>query len=225
MKTTPARRRGLIAALGALALVAPAEAGASLLSGSTTQRAAGELSRWSAPDEERSDAVAVGADAGCPDAPLSQRFAAWSDPADYKLAPGGDFEEGGAGWLLTGGAAVARDGNTLGTAGHAVVVPGGASVTSPPVCIAPGSPVARGFAMGAGGGLHIELLDEGGGAKSAGVLAPQASWDATRRFSLSQGHYLGSGKAGVAWLRLRFTADPGSSWRIDDVYVDPRSFG
>ena len=244
--TTATRCGGLVAALAALALAAPAGApAATLLSGTSTTlqetTSSLDLSTWITLDSDSDTSTKDGttasaadgtasskeaaAEAGCSDAPLSQRFSAWSDPADYKLVPGGDFEDGGAGWLLTGGAAVVSGGNVHGTGGRSLHLPAGASATSPPVCIAPGSPVARGFAVGTGAGLAVELLDEAGKGKPAGKLTPTGAWDATRRFSLSQGHYLQGGKSDAAWLRMRFTADAGSSWRVDDVYVDPKSFG
>ena len=48
--------------------------------------------------------------AGCPAAALSNPFAPWADDADYQLAPGGDIEDAGASWALSGGAE-AQEGN------------------------------------------------------------------------------------------------------------------
>ena len=48
-------------------------------------------------------AAAVVSHSRCDGAPLSQPFLQWGDTAEYKLAPGGDFESGLSGWSLSPG--------------------------------------------------------------------------------------------------------------------------
>ncbi len=46
------------------------------------------------------------------------------------------------------------------------------------------------------------------------------------QLSLAEGGFTKSlGPYGTTAIRLRFTAPPGSTWRIDDVDVDPRMKG
>lgn len=222
-------------ALAALAALAPGATASTL---SVSSSLTPELSLWSTSGSD--GGTSGGAQASVADpaadpcaAPTYKAFAAWNDPADYRLTPGGDFESGGAGWVLAGGAAVVSGGSPFaptGTKGaSALSLPAGASATSPVVCMQPGSPVARFFAVTEGGGssasLRVELLDASGDAKSAGNIPALASWDATRRFSVAQGRVLAAGRSGTAALRVRLIAESGATWRVDDVFVDPRSWG
>src|SRR4051812_44823764 len=80
----------------------------------------------------------------CDDAALSKPFQRWADFADYKLAPGGDFEAGTAGWALSGGAGTVAGGepwNVTGAAGRrALSLSAGATATTPATCVNAGAP-------------------------------------------------------------------------------------
>lgn len=234
MHRSTRRACGALATLAALA--APASAHALTITTTADAGLTGEvqglLSTW-APDLEPLAAAdgpsETSTDSACSTAAADDVFAPWNDPADYKLVSGGDFESGATGWKLESGAKLVDGGSPYATTGaasrKALLLPAGARVTSPLTCITPGSPVARMFARtvsGSGASLHVEVLDEAGEAKSVGNLPEVASWDATRRFSTSQGR-LKADEDGVAKMRLRFTAGSGATWQVDDVYVDPRS--
>src|SRR4051812_40538604 len=80
---------------------------------------------------------------------IEQPFAAWGDVADYFLAPDGDFSAGGAGWELHG-AQVVADNEPFwvhgGDTPAAVELEGGASATSPAICVGLDDPTMRFFA-------------------------------------------------------------------------------
>ncbi|MDQ8046139.1 MAG: hypothetical protein AAGC46_15235 [Solirubrobacteraceae bacterium] len=90
--------------------------------------------------------AAVPAGAACTPVPTTKAFAKVDgDPADYSLAPGGDFESGAAGWTLSSGAKVVAGNETLGVASgsHALQLPLGASATSPAFCVDESNPNFR----------------------------------------------------------------------------------
>ena len=85
----------------------------------------------------------------CNSTDIAQPFTRWGDNANYFLAPGGDFENGTAGWGLTGGARVVADNepwNVNGDGNGALQIPAGATVTSPTVCVGLDHPTIRFFA-------------------------------------------------------------------------------
>src|SRR6478672_4716425 len=70
---------------------------------------------------------------------VSNPFAAWSDSADYALAPGGDFEAGSQDWTLTKNASLTAGNPPYqihdSAGASSLELPGGAVATSPPMCI------------------------------------------------------------------------------------------
>src|SRR4051812_17065543 len=85
--------------------------------------------------------AARAADGGarCEGRVIEQPFLTWDDPADYFLAPDGDFSAGAAGWDLAGAEVVADNApwwaqDILG-APAAVRLQSGASATSPTICV------------------------------------------------------------------------------------------
>ncbi len=82
------------------------------------------------------------ASAACEQAPTTKAFTKIGDNADYSVAPGGSFENGIAGWTLTGGAKIISGNETLGFLKGSVVpgskslaLPVGATATSPEFCV------------------------------------------------------------------------------------------
>jgi hypothetical protein len=175
-------------------------------------------------------AASADSDAECPERVFSQVFSAFEDQGLYTLAPGGDFEDGAAGWALEEGATVVPESSTillgasLGAA--SLELAPGATATTPPICVENGF---RSFRLAArssgevGGALDSELLYGGDPVKYAGREWPGTDWGVTRRLSLAQGRFLGRGD-GSGTVRIRFTAIDGPV-RVDDVYVDPRFRG
>jgi hypothetical protein len=161
---------------------------------------------------------------------LSQPFSLWSDLANYALAPGGDFETGASGWVLSRATVVS--GNqpfVIGTNGQASLrLPAGATVTSAPMCIDSTYPHFRLFARNLGQAkttlkAEVLFLNSKGDIKSTAsgnVVAATTAWFPTD--SLKIGVVFNTAVAdGAAPVAFRFTAAKGSDWRIDDVYVDP----
>jgi hypothetical protein len=182
-------------------------------------------------------AIAAPAHAACSTDGMSQVFSAWGDTAQYRAVDGGSFEDGAPGWTLAGGAKVVTDHsnwNISGSNQHSLELPSGSSAVTPPICVAQGSPTARLFAYTAkrvaasGSTLQVEVLytsnTRGGQAsKVLGTAPDELAWDAARKMSLAQGQLgLMPDSSGNTYIRYRFTPLYGTTWRIDDVFVDPR---
>jgi hypothetical protein len=165
--------------------------------------------------------------ARCEGRVIEQPFVAWDDLADYFLAPDGDFTGGGMGWDLAGAEVVPENEPYYvhgGDVAAAVSLPSGASATSPTICVAETDPTMRLFVRSIGeatGTLDVEVVysDDRGEPQSltigtiAGATAGE--WTPTLPLPITVNIY----EMAVAF---RFTAQgTGSSWLIDDVFVDP----
>jgi hypothetical protein len=174
------------------------------------------------------------AEAGtCPTENTTQPFLPWLDFAPYRLAPGGSFEDGTGSWSLTGGAQTADDNEPYSVHGGgettSLELGDGSSATSAPACVAVDSPTLRFFAKRTGGpalgALRVEVVfgDAVGGTHGlplGSVVDRQSTWDPTAPMLI---------KANLRTLlptehstvQFRFTPQNGTSWTIDDVYIDP----
>jgi hypothetical protein len=135
----------------------------------------------------------------------AQVFSAWNDHHSYVLAPDGDFEAGGAGWMLSGGAAVV---------GGSLSLPEGAAALSPPICTDRATHMLRLLASNSGdpaAALQVAVFGDAA-SHPAGTVVGGEGWEASRRIPLGS-------PPGSAQILL--TAAPGSAWLVDDVYVDP----
>jgi hypothetical protein len=182
--------------------------------------------------------TAPSAFADCSTRSFATVFSPWKDTALYTLAPNGDFEAGATGWTLTDGARLVADNpnRIVQQAGDttALELAAGASATSPPICVSSGYPTVRMFANTvrrsalSGSTLQVEVLytdaTRGGQAvKVLGTAPDEKSWDAARKMSLAQGQLnIKPESSGSTYVRYRFTPLYGTTWRIDDLYVDPR---
>jgi hypothetical protein len=167
---------------------------------------------------------------GTCDAQMSRPFLPWLDPLTYTLAPDGGFEQGAAGWTLSGGAAVVAGNepwrvNAPGDS-RSLSIPAGARATSPEMCIGLLHPTLRLFARNTAF-LGLGLLAVEAEVKALGIglwlpvgaVLAGGSFQPTLPFPLLAN--LTSPLAGErATVRLRFTA-VGGKFGIDDVYVDP----
>lgn len=166
--------------------------------------------------------AAIISTSACDNAALTQPFAAWGDSGDYKLIPGGDFNGSLSGWSLTGGAHVVSGGPS----GSSLLLPAGASVTTPATCVNAAYPTFRFFARDATVlstvAVSVVYTNTLGLTVTApvGVVALSGSWQPTLRM-LTASAVTGALDGGTAQVSLRFTALLGSS-QIDDIYVDPR---
>ena len=169
---------------------------------------------------------------GCDAGPASQPFLPWLDPAQYVLAPNGNFERGGTDWQLSDGADIAAGNETFfvgsGDDGRSLQLGPGGSASSREFCISWNDPTLRFFVRKDSGllsTLRVEVL-------YAGLLGDQESlalpvlgggdWAPTLPLPLAANlavpPLLTDGNAQIS---LRFSAVGGGTWSIDDVYVDP----
>jgi len=169
---------------------------------------------------------------GCDAGPVSQPFLPWLDPAQYVLAPNGDFERGAADWQQDDGADVATGNETFfvgsGDDARALQLAPGGSATSRAFCISWNDPTLRFFVRKDGGPLSTLRVD----VLYTGLLGDQESlalpalaggdWAPTLPLPLAADlavpPLLTDGNAQIS---LRFTAVGGGTWSVDDVYVDP----
>jgi hypothetical protein len=166
----------------------------------------------------------------CDNATLSTPFSAWNDSSQYKLVPGGSFENGVSGWTFSHGAAIVAGSEPFGATGSvgssSVDLPAGGSVTSPFTCVDAAYPSFRFF------GRNNSLLSTvavsvvykeplvGDVALPVGVVALSGAWKPSAQM-LTASVVTGLLSGGTANVALRFTALTGNS-QIDDVFVDPR---
>ena len=175
-------------------------------------------------------------EATCSAPALSNPLTAFKDPRHYFVAPAGDFENAALpGWQLENGASVVG-GSNAGVTGSAqdgsLLLPPGASATSPEMCIDLDYPTFRFFAAQAQEDTDAELAVD--------VIYPALEKNNVReakkfRVKAKDGWKLSDdiklepqrlGKA-AGWrkIALRFRVEPGkkaASYRIDDILIDPR---
>ena len=157
----------------------------------------------------------------------SQPFASYGDSNSYVLVPGGSFEAGAPGWLLTGGASVVSGG--AGSA-HSLSLPAGSSATSAPACTGLDHPSARLFVRNMGStnsrlrvyGTYRLLL----GLPytiSLGELSGSGTWQPSSPLEMGLlNNVLGSATLSQSTISFTFVpADNIGKWQIDNVYLDP----
>ena len=172
----------------------------------------------------------------CPN-PASPIFAPWGDPNAYIAAPDSGFENGAAGWTLTGGARVVTGNEPymVGGAGqtHSLSLPAGSSATSPPMCIGLLSGGMRMFVRNTGAAssnMHVQVIYNGGvGALLGGLgstlrISDQGTFPGTTAWWPSPDVPMTGGILPLLTQSVQFRFTPlsaGGNWRIDDVYLDP----
>ena len=172
----------------------------------------------------------------CP-TPAAQTFAPWGDTNYYIPAPDSGFENGAAGWTLTGGAAVVTGNEPwmVGSAGdsHSLSLPAGSSATSPPMCIGLLSGGMRLFVQNTGAAtsnMHVQVIYNGGTGALLGGLAStlrisdQGTFAGARTWQPSPDVAMTGGLLPLLTQSVQFRFTPlstGGHWRIDDVYLDP----
>jgi hypothetical protein len=200
MKRNTRLLRFALAGAVAVAAFAPASANAS---GGLLQKVTGIVS---------------GATTACDaDAVTAQVFSAWGDAAQYKPAPGGDFEVGSPSWTLAGGARIVAGNATQHVGGssdsRSLELPPGASATSPASCVGLAEPTFRMFASGPITGALLAQSVYGAIPVPAGVIAG-GPW------APSLPMLTGAGVLGKSFA-VRVTNVGIATMRIDDVYIDP----
>jgi hypothetical protein len=154
-------------------------------------------------------------------------FAPWGDSHSYYFTSNGGFESGSLGWTLTGGAAVVsgNEPNNVHAASddHSLLIPSGATATSPELCFGLLTPGIRFFATAPSGPatIHVQVIATGllGGLSflDGGTVTVGSGWAPTSVFStlLSQLNV----PVGTKSIQLRITST--GPVQIDDIYIDP----
>jgi hypothetical protein len=168
--------------------------------------------------------------AECPALPAERTFLPWLDPAAYTAFPDAGFESGGQGWTFSGATVV--DGNEPWRVNgaddrRAARLPAGASVTSPPVCVAVEHPTIRFFARSVGlptGLLTVSVIVPTGLGLTAelpvGVVAdPTSQWSPTLPLPVVANLLTLVDRGTLVRVRIRSTG----AWLVDDVMLDPYS--
>jgi hypothetical protein len=159
----------------------------------------------------------------------SYPFSRFSDSHAYYGFANNGFESGSSGWSLAGGAYVGSGNEPWfvnGWGSRSLVLPPGASATSPSFCINLLDPAIRAFAKSAGasGNLQVQVVFHGltgnlTGILNVGSLAPgnYSTWQPTDRVSSALALPL---LTSYAQIRVTSTARSGN-WQVDDAFVDP----
>jgi hypothetical protein len=164
----------------------------------------------------------------CADIPSEQPFLPWLDPMQYVLVPGGTFEEGLDGWQGGSAAGGNEPWNVHGSGETtSLSVPAGSSVTTPTMCVGLNEPTLRLFAKSSGSPLsslrvQVRFEDSLGQVHSApiGAVTP-GSWAPSLQLPILV-NLLPLLPGAQTPVQFQFTPLGSASWRIDDVYVDPR---
>jgi hypothetical protein len=172
-------------------------------------------------------------------ATLPTPFAPWGDDGQYFLISGGDFEGDLSDWTLNDGAATVSGNESyqLGSPSdsQSLLLPNGASVTTPTICVTAQSPDLRLAVLNTGAKdakLEVDLnfTDDKGNPRTQKLkdLRGGPSWKLTDSLK-----FLGPVNSilkrnGQTTVSFTFVASAkkdsqDSSWQIDDLYVDPYS--
>lgn len=174
--------------------------------------------------------------ASCPTQPVTTPFTQWGDNNNYFLVPGGTFEGASdqLGWNLSNASVTAGNEPFYANSSsdnQSLTINGGGSATSPYFCVDNSMQTLRFFAQEVSGGsdLHVQALLQmpGGGAISLPVAdladGSMPSWAPTLPISGDSAEIPGDSSLMVA---LQFSVPAsGSSWQIDDLFVDPYRSG
>jgi hypothetical protein len=164
---------------------------------------------------------------------IENPFAQWNDVADYFLAPGGEVVD----WDLQDAEIVAQNNpfSSHGAVTAAVQLSTGQSATTPMVCVTPDDPTMRFFVRNTGselGTLHVDVLyQDSRGRDQALEIGTVTSADAGDAWGPSPVLELAAPLVaelanGLTEVNFRFSAEgAGSTWLVDDVYVDPYGKG
>jgi hypothetical protein len=164
----------------------------------------------------------------------SKPFAQWGDSANYAMMPGGSFEPGNPGWLLSGGSRVSAGNESFSVNSpadsYSLSLPARSSATGLAACTSIYHPTMRFFLRNTGSAssqLKVEALYPGllGGTRAAqiGVVKGTAGWQPSPILRLGVSNLLSTLSLSRTIIAFRFTAlDSSGAWSIDDVYLDPR---
>lgn len=177
-------------------------------------------------------AAPAAAQAACPITATSTPFQRFGDTAPYSLVPGGHFESGSSGWLLSGASIVSGNETfylrSKSDKRSLAIQPTGVAVSAP-FCVGVEHPTFRFVARRTSGTwatMVVRLRWTGADGVShdttVGSVNGTGAWQPTPIFPLAS--VLPLWQSGQT-LTARLVFDPedwGGAWAIDDVYVDPR---
>ena len=160
-------------------------------------------------------------------------FSPWGDNAYYKLAPNGSFDEGSAGWSLSGGARVVRDGNSLVSGSSSLLLPAGSSATAPAACVKLADLASRFFVRNTGspsGSLRVDVAYRSllglTMTTNLGTLTAGGEWQPSPKYGHTLANLLGTlslNSSLSASLRFKFTPrGSGAEYQNDALFGDPR---
>jgi hypothetical protein len=160
------------------------------------------------------------------DTSVGQPFARWGDNNYYVLVPGGAFEDGGAGWKLSGGAKVVRGNESFyvhaAADRYSLDLPDGSSATSPPMCFAPGDWHFRFFAADYGT-VRVKVVVKSllgiVSTLDGGTVKAGSTWRPSPDVELALTNICGI--LATDSVSIRLTPTGGSDLRVDDIYLDP----
>jgi hypothetical protein len=167
------------------------------------------------------------------DPTATQAFARWGDSSNYARLFNGDFESGGTGWYLGGGAKVVSGNEPYFISGdrrdsHSLLLPEGSSAYSSTVCFALGDWHLRFLAKSIGsqnGALHVQVIVPSllGGLLTVldgGYVSANGTWAPSPRLQLLLCNV--SSLLGTKAVAFRFTpVGNDAAFELDDVYLDP----
>jgi hypothetical protein len=163
-------------------------------------------------------------------------FTGFGDFGTYTLLAGGDMESTLDGWTLSPGAQIVEGNAPFNVGGpedhRSLALESRATVTTVPMCIDETYPWFRMFVRNTGtrrAALKVDILyvDTKGKlvtkASGSHTSAPGA-WTLSDTFAI-KARFDSTVGGGAAPVAFRFTALRGTSWQLDDIYVDPRARG
>lgn len=162
-------------------------------------------------------------------------FQPWNDFNLYYPMPGGTFEDGSPGWVMSGGASIGAPNEQAYVHGSgdslSLGIPNGASVTTAPLCVTSKTPALRFFATNSGASdkvMQVFVNYTGTDGKPHSTKLPDQktgnSWSPLQRVSFVSAIQTVLNTYGQADVTFTFkvpyqSSNPGN-WRVDDVYVE-----
>ena len=169
--------------------------------------------------------------ASCSYPAAQQSFSQWNDPAYYVSPGNGGLEAGGTDWSTSGASVVSGNESFYlngSSDSHSLLIPDGASATSPSFCVAQGYPVFRFMVRNTGSSLaklRVDVVYDDAWAhverKTAGYVSAGSAWEPSSKLAIALG-LTSAMTAGQANVRVQFVpVGFGGKFQVDDLLVDP----